>query len=776
MRYLAEEDRVLIDTTDLARILFPVGKSAGGLLPTPSLLLRLVDGASPCELFYRFPILDTEVTVALPIARADNDTVVRVVLLPSDAKTVPPLYERRARTEGLLSLFASGATTIETLYYATGSHFTLRTCETPTAETLAKCKARLSSLLAPPLSIFLDRARKRLPTMRAAKFPFPSVRRGQRDFIEAVNRTLVRGGSLFATAPTGTGKTVSVLYPAIRALGQGNAEKVFYLTPKSTTARAAADTCKMFFQSGVDLRALSVTAKEKICPRRGECRLPHSICKLLSSNGEREREAARALLAEGKPVIGEAEITAAAKEAGVCAYELTLAYAELADIVICDYNYLFDLDVYMRRFFDMGGEYAYLVDEAHTLAERAVDMYSAELSEGFFLDVLSQIDEKCNLYITLSAIKEEFRACLAPYLRDAVRAEENGEATRLAVEKQCPAFLLPLLTRAETALSSASHDKAFSFETRLSLARAAHTLISFLLCLTHYSEKYTCFLRERGERLSVKLVCLDPAEILAARTETGRSAVFFSATLTPIDYYRAVLGGDGMSAEILVPSPFTETQMAVAVMDTLSVRFRAREETLVNAADAIQRMADARLGNYMVFCPSFSYMESLSEVFRRRSPETRVILQKRHMTGTERDAFLSAFSEDPQETLVGFTVSGGIFGEGIDLAGTRLIGAAVVGVGMPPVTAEREAMREYYDERFEAGREFAYIYPGANRVLQAAGRVIRRTTDRGVILLIDDRFAEPVYKRLLSDSFQCIRYVGNGKALSHYFSQFWQEG
>ncbi len=773
MQYFADTNRIALSAIDLARILFPVGKSAETLLPTSSLLARLMDAPAPATLSYSFPILDCEASVDIAVARVDADSVTRVVLLPDDATAVPPLYDRRARTEGLLALLATGAKTLETVYYAVGSRFLSRTSETPTEETLMKCKTRLVSLLSDPLSLFLDRARHRLPTMRAAKFPYPSARRGQRDFMEAVSRTLVRGGSLFAVAPTGTGKTVSVLYPAIRALGQGHTEKVFYLTPKSTTARVAADTCGLFAQNGVALRALCVTAKERICPRRGECRLPHSICKFLSSNGEKEREAARALLAEGKPVVGEADLLSAAKAAGVCAYELTLAYAELADIVICDYNYLFDLDVYMRRFFDMGGAYAYLIDEAHTLAERASDMYSAELSDGFFTDVLSQLDEKCNLYVTLSAVAEELRAELFSHLKDAVRVEENGASVMLAVEKKCPDFVQPLFIRAEQALLAASRDKAFPFALRLSLEKSARTLSSFLQRLRFYGEGYTTFFRKRGEQLFVKLVCLDPAAILAARTETGRSAVFFSATLTPIEYYRSVLGGDGMSSEILVPSPFSETQMAVAVIDKLSVRYRIRGETLMLAADAIRRMTEAQTGNYMVFCPSFAYMEALSEAFRRVSPHTRVLLQERNMSFAERDAFLAAFSEDSQETLVGFTVSGGIFGEGIDLAGRRLIGAAVVGVGLPPVTAEREAMREYYDERFEKGREFSYVYPGANRVLQAAGRVIRRTTDRGVILLIDDRFAEPVYRQLLADSFCRIRYIGNGDALSHFFSVFW---
>ena len=243
--------------------------------------------------------------------------------------------------------------------------------------------------------------------------------------------------------------------------------------------------------------------------------------------------------------------------------------------------------------------------------------------------------------------------------------------------------------------------------------------------------------------------------------------------MTPTAYYRNVLGGRATDDELDLPSPFDPSQFSVAVLDRIGTRYSEREDTLKAVARAVLTTVKAKPGNYLVFCPSFAYLDRLSDEVGRIAPGLESVKQSRRMDRRERQAFLDRFSEDNRRALVGFTVTGGIYGEGIDLVGRRLIGAVVVGVGLPQPTPENEAIREYYDDTLEAGREYAYVYPGMNRVLQAAGRVIRTESDRGVVVLIDDRFSEPVYRRLMPNHWRGLKYVGDLPSLSHLLGRFW---
>ena len=626
----------------------------------------------------------------------------------------------------------------------------------------------------------VERVTKRLPSMKGLKFPYKNIREGQSEFVKSAYRILSRGGCLYATAPTGTGKTVSALYPALRALGDGRVEKVFYLTPKTTTAHAARDCLKLLADSGADIRAVILTAKEKCCEDGLLCRRSRKLCKKSACN--RIAEAALALYSLGKTVAEREDIADYSEKYGVCPYELSLTYAELCDAVICDFNYLFDPTVYIRRFFTQGGKYAFLVDEAHNLHERAREMYSAEValteltapSEEELLGAFSPTKRIC------SAAGAVFSDTLMPYLKDELRENKDGRLMGVASLSEIPSRIYVLFDELMKVLEEeifhnqkASDEEA---ETRLSYLRSFYYKIKkFSDILSRFDSSYRMFVFYDGGEIRVRLYCLDTGPVIRERLNKGHGAVLFSATLSPLDYYRSVLGGDRSDEMLEVNSPFDSSQLSVCIMDRISTRYSEREDTLVAVCNAIAAAVSAKRGNYMVFSPSFAYSEALSRIFSRKYPKIKVLSQTRDMSAREKREFLDEFKKDSPNYLIGFCVMGGIYSEGVDLAGDSLIGAVIVGIGMPALSYEREATSEYYQEKYEEGKQYAYIYPGMNRVFQAAGRVIRREDDKGVIVLIDDRFDDPIYKKSLPKLWEGVKFIGDAKKLREELDEFWRE-
>ncbi len=649
--------------------------------------------------------------------------------------------------------------------------------ETVTRAAAEKFFAKLRACLGSVAAEEVDRVSRRLPTLRELKFPYKARRQSQDDLMQAAYRAIKHRRRLYACAPTGTGKTAGVLYPALRALGAGLCERVFYLTPKTTTARAAAEALSRFAAAGAKLRAVVLTSKERICTERMTCRDPMAPCRYFRAGGAREEQAALSLLSSTAMPVTDREITEAAAKFGVCPYELSLRYSMFCDVIICDYNYLFDTRVYLRRYFDRGGNYCFLVDEAHDLLERAREMYSCSLS----LSALDELLLACREggAEDMTAAVKDLRARFAATLKAALAGERkyedpDGVTHAFASEKQPPNELFFAAGRvAEQGIRLLS-DRAVALTLRHKLANMCYPLRDFAARADLYSERFETFYIRRGEEYTAQVVCLDPAAVLDERLSRGSSAVLFSATLTPLDYYRAVLGGGVADEMLLLDSPFEAENLCVAVMDKINTRFTARTESAPAIAGAIYAMTSAHVGNYFVFCPSFAYMDEVCRHFHSLYPDVRVIAQKKGAGIAAREEFLAAFTAEPKETLVGFCVTGGVFAEGIDLAGTRLIGAAVVGVAMPQPTPEREAMCAYYGDLYEQGKEFAYLFPGMNRVLQAAGRVIRTEEDRGVLLLIDDRFGEPLYRDLIPKHWRHLKFTGDTAAAGALFRWFWK--
>jgi DNA excision repair protein ERCC-2 len=713
-------------------------------------------------------------------ASVEGDTVTLAYLTQGDPRNPSSELVRQARGEGfcaayLLSLSAKiKSPRIRLLFFSPAFPEPWELREEPKLAALERFIKKLFSSVRSLSARELDRVSRRLSTMESVRFPYPSVREGQRELISACYRAICRGERLYASAPTGIGKTASVLFPAVRALGGGYCDKIFYLTSKNTTAEAAADAVCRLARAGADIRALRLTARERICRRGLLCRgIGEERCALSRSAEERMDLGAEMLLELGMPVVDSDTVARVGEEAKLCPYELSLRYALECDVVICDYNYLFDPRIALSRFFSRKGNWCFLIDEAHNLVDRSRELYSAELSLSFF-DSLRPLCEKTPaLKALLAHTKSELRGILAPYLADSLLPDGSGVLRGFWSGREMPPGLseaiLALLDGIDAALDARELSPRLLLENR----DAYYALADLSSRLSLYSERYLSFLYQTGDEIRFRALCLDPSELLSRRLSLGRSAVLFSATFTPVDYYRAVLGGGKNADTLELPSPFDPSRLCVAVMDKIPTRYTERASSLSAVARAILTAVKAKPGNYLVFTPSFAYLAALADEVARLAPGVPLLRQSQHMTAKDRESFLARFSEDNRSALIGFSVLGGIFSEGIDLSGRRLIGAIIVGVAQPIPTPEREAIRAYYDDEREAGREFAYVYPGMNRVLQAAGRVIRQESDRGVVLLIDDRFAEPVYRELIPTHWRGLKYAGDLRALETLLRRFW---
>lgn len=732
-----------------------------------------------------FTLNDLDFELVCTSLEAENDEI--LVLRRTSIKKGEPTSDvkKQSEGEGFITAYAAAvskkleAVKIKYVYVDTESGVsTERTDEVELARLLRffeKCKGLFSAYSAPEI----ERVKVRLPSMKSLKFPYNNMREGQGELVRSVYRTVARGGSLFASAPTGTGKTVSVLYPAVRALGDIRVSKVFYLTPKTTTAEAAADCISLMCDNGAKIRAVIISAKERACRNGLLCRDSRELCE--NSGCKRISEAALALYNKNIRTVTLADIYEVSSEYKVCPYELELTYSELCDIIICDFNYLFEPDVYIRRYFDEGGEYAFLVDEAHNLPDRAREMYSAEIDTDDISVPLSSelIGPMSPLKQAADEAKNRFFEVMYPYVKEEIRKTEEGQEVGAQHLNEPPSELYGifegLLEVAESCLfdSVRSKDSERTARTRV-IREYKMKLDSIYSALVRFDSSYELFVFYESGKIRIKVFCLDTGLAIADRLSRGKAAVFFSATLVPVEYYKAVLGNDRSSETIETRSPFEPSQLSVSVIDKISTRYSDRDTTLLSVLRVIACTASVRRGNYMVFCPSFAYAEMLYKAFSAKYPKIRTLLQKKDMTGEQRKEFLSEFHKADGSYLVAFSVMGGIYSEGVDFAGDSLIGAVVVGIGIPSISYEREAMSAYYEDRYEMGKQYAYIYPGMNRVLQAAGRVIRTESDRGVIVLIDDRFADPIYRKSVPALWRGMKYIPDAKTLKSELESFWK--
>ncbi len=583
-----------------------------------------------------------------------------------------------------------------------------------------------------------DFEEKRNTSLRGLPFPFPSYRTGQRQMAVAAYNTFKNGGRLFSCAPTGIGKTISALFPALKALGEGHGSRIFYLTARTITRQAAEEALtRLRAAHPLSLRSLTLTAKDKICFLENRSCLPDA-CPHAKGYYDRVNDAVYAILQENIP-LDRSNIEKAAQDYQLCPYELSLDLSLWCDCIIGDYNYLFDPVVHLQRFFEApAGEHLFLVDEAHNLVDRSREMYSARLQKGPFFEYKKQLPKQfTRLHKALHELNLGFVA-----LRK--RGEEEGRVYRqaeLPAEIQKP--LEKFLAAAELFLEE--HRGHPAEESLLELYFAA---LFYQKIAEKFDTHYTTLVYLGAAEVTVKLFCLDPSAYLDESLSLGRAALFFSATLLPLPYYRETLGGGEEAKLQLLESPFPQENLGLFIASSISTKYAQREATLPAVADMLAGMAGAKMGNYIAYFPSYHYLRMAEECLRTRHPGLPLLVQQGGMDEAAREDFLAQFKAAPGETLLGLCVLGGIFAEGVDLPGERLIGTAVVGVGLPQIGPEPDAIRDYHSENGGHGFEYAYQFPGMNKVLQATGRVIRTAQDRGVALLIDSRFTTPRYLSL----------------------------
>ena len=598
-------------------------------------------------------------------------------------------------------------------------------------------------------------------------FPFPVYRPGQRKMAAAVYRSIRDGKRLFCQAPTGIGKTMSSLFPAVKAMGEGCCEKIFYLTARTTTRQAAWDASDFLAQKGLAMKTILLTAKDKICPMEERNCNPVD-CPRAAGHFDRVNDAIYALLQEHNR-IGRNLLEIYGERYCVCPFELGLDVSLWCDLIICDYNYLFDPQASLKRFFgekENKEDYVFLIDEAHNLPDRARDMYSTGIKKADVLELRRKAGEDRTLKNLLSRLNTAFldlKHAAEEDSPDGYAVQKNlPDGFRKAAEKFAASCQDWLDTRKESPLRKEVLE--FYFQV-LFFNKLAELYDDHFITTVTFGEKDT----------SIKILCLDPSALVDKSLEKGRASILFSATLSPLSYFEKVLGCDG-ALSCALPSPYPRENRRLFVADRVSTKYADRERTLEQVARLLSTFVSGRTGNYLVYFPSYRYMEEAMEKFRELAPEVKILSQASVMTDMEKEEFLACFEEDPAETLVGFCVLGGIYSEGIDLKGERLIGTAVIGVGLPQVNREQELLRSYFENAMGSGFAFAYQYPGMNKVLQAAGRVIRSEKDKGAVLFIDSRFSQLSYRSLLPPHWEdCRQRIGTPEELKDALRRFWQE-
>ncbi len=661
---------------------------------------------------------------------------------------------------------------------------------------------------------------KRQQSIRQIDFPFP-YREGQKELITYVYQTLYHKRKLFIEAPTGVGKTLSTVFPSVKAVGEGMAEKLFYLTAKTITRTVAEEAFSILRERGLLFKTVILTARDKICfLEEAECN--PVACPYAKGHFDRINDAVYDMLTHEVSFTREL-IEAYAQKHRVCPFEMCLDMSLFADGVICDYNYVFDPHVYLKRFFAEGAgrEYIFLVDEAHNLVDRGREMYSAELRKEDFLELKKEVriyDKK------MGALLERCNRQLLTYKKECetYKVLESIDPFILAVNK--------LAAQMERFLED--HDDS---PVRKAVLEFYFEISHFLLIYDKLDDKYVMYdeMQDDGSFL-LKLFCVDPSGNLEECMMRARSSILFSATFLPIQYYKSLLGGEKDDYEVYAASVFSPKKRGLFIGSDITSKYTRRGPgEYFRAASYIKEITAQKKGNYLIFFPSHAFLKQVYEVYLEAFYEEEreiCILQETRMGEKEREDFLRKFSrleessgeenfteenlaeeilteeilteknliieeelmgddliraaepvklEDIQNqsadsrSLLGFCVLGGIFSEGIDLKQDRLIGAVIVGTGLPKVCNEREIIRRYFDKQSENGFDYAYQYPGMNKVLQAAGRVIRTVDDIGIVALLDERFLQRSYQRMFPREWKDYQVTTCNHAAFHV-GEFWK--
>lgn len=589
-------------------------------------------------------------------------------------------------------------------------------------------------------------------------FPFKNYRNGQRELAVAVYKTIKEKKNLFINAPTGIGKTISSLFPAIKTVGEGRAKRIFYLTAKTITRQAPVKAMELLISRGLKSKIIVITAKDKIC-LNDEVKCNPRDCKFAKGHFDRVNDAIIDIFSK-EDLIDREKIKEYSLKHRVCPFEFSLDVSLWMDVIVCDYNYVFDPQVYLRRFFeDLTYNYIFLIDEAHNLVDRSREMFSASLNKRKFSQIKDDFKGK---YLSIKnktkRIEELFYSL----------EQENNILEKFKSKEEFTEFYFPLkslLTSLETWLLEEKDNENYE-----KVIEVYFDIVKYLKISELYDENYIMEVETLDGARIVKQFCVNPSSLLRQALKRGAASIFFSATLTPIDYYKKLLGGGEEDYHMRLLSPFPRENLSLLLRDNISTRYRDREKSYIDVVKMIKTFTAARKGNYFIFFPSYLYMKTIYEILEYDG--LNILLQEENMDERKREEFLQVFNKE--DDLIAFAVLGGIFSEGIDLVGDKLIGAVIVGVGLPGINFERDNIKEYFNETTHKGFDYAYTYPGINKVLQAAGRVIRTEKDRGAILLIDDRFATSKYRKLFPEEWKGAEIVRSDGQIEKKLKEFWK--
>lgn len=580
-----------------------------------------------------------------------------------------------------------------------------------------------------------DWVEKRNKSIENLDFPFASYRKGQRELTVAAYKTIKEGKKLYAQAPTGIGKTISVIYPALKVIGEGEISKVFYLSAKTITREAPLYALGLLDKDGLNCKAIVITAKEKIC-LNNELKCNPEDCPYAKGHFDRVNDAIMDIFENEDRFVMD-NILEYSRKHTVCPFEFQLDVSLWADVVICDYNYVFNPRVYLKRFFDVNEtRYAFLIDEAHNLVDRSREMFSASISKRKMMEARKIIKG-----FSLKLYDEIYKVVRIINKKTKIVDAKNGYYQREEIEE----LYFPIkriISLMEAYLVEKKGSVAYE-----EVVELYFELIGFIRISDLYDKDFVTTIEKTDKDITLTLYCVDASRNIREALKRGSSAIFFSATLSPMDYFMNLLGKDDGDYDIRLSSPFPRENLSIMINSNISTRYKDRERTYKKINENIYQFIKRKEGNYMVFFPSYYYMNKVYDIFTEDYPLVRSIIQTGGMNESRKEDFLSEFSES--ENLVAFAVLGGTFSEGIDLVGDLLIGAVVVGVGMPLVGFWRNIIKDYFQFTLGEGFDYAYTYPGMNKVLQAVGRVIRTEEDKGSILLIDDRYGKNLYKNLM---------------------------
>ncbi len=601
---------------------------------------------------------------------------------------------------------------------------------------------------------------RRNESLKELQFPYP-YREGQKELAVSVYKAVSRGKNLFIQAPTGVGKTLSTVFPSLKAMGEGCGDKLFYLTAKTITRSVAEDCFSLLRERELYFSTVTITAKEKLCPmEKTECN--PDACPYARGHFDRVNDAVYDIIHQEMGITRE-KILEYAQKYQVCPFEFCLDITNWADGIICDYNYVFDPGARLKRYFgeNLTGDYLFLIDEAHNLVSRAREMFSAVLIKEDFLTVKRIVKGRSPV---VAKALERCNKNLLEYKREAQEYQVREEISIFA------ANLMHLYGEMESFM-----EKEKEFPDRDLVLDFYFQIRHFLNMFESLDDHYRIY-TELGQdgNFRLKLFCIDPSRCLSECLEKGRAGIFFSATLLPIRYYKKLLSGKEEDYAVYAHSPFDSGRRMLLIGSDVSSRYTRRNQLeYEKIAEYIRQLAASHRGNYLAFFPSYQYMEAVERKLHEGDDGSfQWTMQSSHMTEEERESFLLDFERVREQSFVGLCVLGGIFSEGIDLKEERLEGAVIVGTGLPMVCTEQEILKSYFESQGENGYDYAYQFPGMNKVMQAAGRVIRTAKDRGVILLLDDRFLRADVQALFPREWEQYGEV-NRRTVGGWLMHFW---